>query len=278
MAVAGVPADEAVRAVEPLVPADNDSSRAARLPQYLVVAEVLHGLGLTEDAGPAELTFATPDGRSRAETLAPVPASEYAAAFPDVFDPLVPQGLPVRPEPAYLARRLRTRWLDTLAGGRTVYAAYNVTLGSTEGFAGRLRRAASQPGAGKVVLDLRHNPGGDNTTYRPLLDALGALDSVTVLVGRTTFSAAANLLAELEQHTDVVLVGEPSGGSPNLYGDPVGVTLPESGWSARIAGVEWELAGPDDEREAFEPDRPVALSSADFFAGRDPVLQEALRP
>ncbi|MGH3024445.1 MAG: hypothetical protein ACRDNI_12370 [Gaiellaceae bacterium] len=277
-AVAGVPVDDAVRAVEPLVPADNESSRAARLPQYLVVAEVLHGLGLTADAGPAELTLVMPDGAPRTATLAPVSASEYAASYPDLFNPLVPQGLPTRPEPPYLSHRLRTRWLDTLEGGGTVYAAYNVTLGSTESFARRLEHAASRPEVERVVLDLRHNPGGDTTTYAPLLDVLGTLDSVTVLVGRTTFSAAANLLAELEQRADLVLVGEPSGGSPNLFGDPVPVTLPESRLTAQVAGRRWSLAGEGDERTAFEPDRPIALSSADFFGGIDPVLEEALRP
>lgn len=35
---------------------------------------------------------------------------------------------------------------------------------------------------------------------------------------------------------------------------------------------------PDDPPVAFEPDVPVELTSADFLAGRDPVLSAALRP
>ena len=97
-----------------------------------------------------------------------------------------------------------------------------------------------------------------------------------MLVGRTTFSAAANLLVELEERADPILVGEPSGGSPNLYGDTIAVTLPDSGWSAQIAAVHWAPAG-EDPRLALEPDVPVELTSGDFFAGRDPVLSAALR-
>jgi C-terminal processing protease CtpA/Prc len=166
--------------------------------------------------------------------------------------------------------------LTTLVEGRVVYVAYNVTLGSTSDFADELRRRAGRPGVERVVLDLRHNPGGDNTTYGPLLEELAAVDDLVVLIGRTTFSAAANLLAELEERANPTLVGEPSGGSPNLYGDTIAVTLPDAGWSAQIAAVQWAPAG-EDRRLAFEPDVPVELTSEDFFAGRDPVLSAALR-
>jgi hypothetical protein len=276
-AIAGMPVDEVRALVEPLVPRDNEGSRKARLAQFMLVAEVLHGLGLTASPEEAVLELAWPGGRRESVALGPVPASAYAAAFPDLFHPLVPPGLPSRPEPPYLARRLEERWLTTMADGRVLYVAYNVTLGSTLDFAGEVRRRASRPGMERVVLDLRHNPGGDNTTYGALLEELVAVDEIVVLVGRTTFSAAANLLAELEARAEPTLVGEPSGGSPNLYGDPIAVALPESGWSAQIAGVHWAPAG-EDARLAFEPDVDVELTSEDFFAGRDPVLSAALRP
>jgi hypothetical protein len=274
--VGGTPVDEVRALVEPLVPHDNDSSLRARAPQFMLVAELLHGLGVTASPEEADLGLVLRDGSREVVPFQPMPAAEYAAAFPDLFHPLVPQGLPAQTEPPYLARRLEERWLTTLDGGRAVYAAYNVTLGSTLDFAEALRRRAARPGVERVVLDLRHNPGGDNTTYGALLEELVAVDDLVVLVGRTTFSAAANLLAELEDRADPVLVGEPSGGSPNLYGDTIAVSLPESGWSAQIAGVHWAPAGADS-RLAFEPDVPVELTSADFFAGRDPVLSAALR-
>ena len=275
-AIGGVPVDEVRALVEPLVPRDNESSLTARVPQFLLVAEALHGLGVTVSADEAELELISPRGRRESVPLEPVPASAYSAAFPDLFHPLVPQGLPSRPEPPYLARRLEERWLSTLDGGRVVYVAYNVTLGSTSDLADELRGQAGRPRVERVVLDLRHNPGGDNMTYGPLLEELVAVEDLVVLVGRTTFSAAANLLAELEERADPLLVGEPSGGSPNLYGDTIAVALPESGWSAQIAAVHWAPAG-EDPRLAFEPDVPVELTSTDFFAGRDPVLSAALR-
>jgi hypothetical protein len=257
--IGGRPVEEVMEAVRPLVPADNDMSRKARVPQYMLVAEVLRGLGIV---GSFEL-----DGRPVA--LEPIEATEYVDAYPDLFRPQVPQGLPRRSEPPYLAGRSRDRWTTTLRSA--VYGAYNVTLGDTTAFADALTRS----GRKGIIVDVRHNPGGENGTYPPLLEALRGHD-VTVLIGRTTYSAAANFITELEQIADVTFVGEPSGGAPNLYGDPLPVTLPATGLTVQVASVYWLKSTPDDPRVAIEPDVRVELSSNDFLAGRDPVLAAAL--
>jgi hypothetical protein len=258
--IGGRPVDELARAVAPLVPADNDSSRRARTPQYLVVAEVLRGLGLEDHRLQLD----------RGEVmLEPVDAGAWADAFEDLsWHPMIPPGLPHGDEP----------WtVRSLASGRAVYAAYNVTLGDPSDLAGQIVRRGRR--AERVVLDVRHNPGGDNGTYPPLLNAIARIPvPVYVLIGRTTFSAAANFITELERRRPgVVFVGEPSGGAPNQYGDPVPVRLPATGLTAHVAGVYWEKSEPDDPRLAIEPDIFVELSSADYFAGRDPVVTASLR-
>ena len=275
VAVNGIPIREALRRVRPLVPRDNDWSLRARAVQWLLTAEVLHGLGLSDDSLRATFTLAA----GRELELRAVPARTYAAAFPDLFHPMVPQGLPRRPSPPFLRNRERTTWTRALAGGRAVYVAYNVTTVPTYDLAQRVARMARQPGVDRVILDLRHNPGGDNFTYPPLLDALRELPRrvrLYVLVGRTTFSAAQNLAAELERQARPVFVGEATGGSPNLYGDPASLQLPESGWNAHVATVYWVKSSRGDTRLTIRPDLPVRYTAADFRAGRDPVLNRAL--
>jgi len=54
--------------------------------------------------------------------------------------------------------------------------------------------AARDPGS-QVVVDLRNNGGGDNTTFRPFREALATIaeahpESVRLITGRATFSAA----------------------------------------------------------------------------------------
>lgn len=35
----------------------------------------------------------------------------------------------------------------------------------------------------------------------------------------------------------------------------------------------WEMAEPDDPRLSIEPELPMAVTAADYFAGRDPLLE-----
>jgi hypothetical protein len=136
---------------------------------------------------------------------------------------------------------------------------------------------AELAGSDRIVVDLRRNGGGDNTTYGPVLAAVEAASTrttVAILVGRQTFSAAANLAAELAQLPEVTDVGEPTGGAPNQWGDAVAVVLPASGWSVKVATIYHErIAG--DTNLATEPDVLVPLRAADVFAGRDAALEAA---
>jgi hypothetical protein len=276
VAVADVPVARLLARVRPLVPRDNEHSLRARAVQWLVTAEVLHGLGVTEERLRARFRFA--DGSE--SVLAAVPAGRYTAAFADLVHPMIPQGLPQRPQPPFLQHRRRATWTSVLADGRAVYLAYNLTMVYTGDVAERVRRLAARPRVDRVIVDLRHNPGGNNFTYAPLLETLKELPrrvQLYVLTSRTTFSAAQNFAADLERVARPQFVGEPTGGSPNLYGDPAARQLAETGWTAHVATIYWRKSAPGDRRTTIRPRLPVRYTAADFFAGRDPVLSRALR-
>lgn len=281
VAIEGIAVERIVEAVRPLVPRDNEWSLRARVPTWLLVAEVLDGLGVVDGVGPLRFDFLRPGGRTQTVTLGPLTVDRYLRAFGDIFHPMIPVGLPRRTRPAHLAHRNAALWLTTLSRGRVIYLAYNRTTVDTAGMARRLLRLASARQVRRVVIDLRHNPGGNNFTYPPLLQALDdrRIDRrgrLVVLTGRTTFSAAVNFATELDRTTTAIFVGEPTGGSPNLYGDPAEITLEASGLTANVATLYWEKGGPRDARLAVNPSVPVATTAADFLAGRDPVLTSAL--
>jgi dienelactone hydrolase len=277
VAVNGRPLDEVLAAVRPLVPHDNDASLQLRATTYLNTPEVLHGLHLAPDAGPLRFSFERDGARFDAD-LSPMTVEAYAARIGDLVHPLIPQALAGR-VPAYVARRNQALWTAKLASGRVVYVGYNEVRVDTYAASRRLLAAAKTQKLRAVIVDMRNNGGGDNRTYAPLLKALTRVAKtkrVVVLISRTTFSAAENFITELERDAHPVFVGEPSGGSPNLYGDTVQTLLPASGLMLRVAHIYWDLSTPDDTRLATEPQVPVSLSSVDFFAGRDPVLVAAL--
>ena len=74
--------------------------------------------------------------------------------------------------------------------------------------------------ASVVVIDLRHNSGGDNTTLRPLLIAiarsrLNHRGHLFVLIGPYTFSAAQSFTNRLENVIEAIFVGQPTGSNVN---------------------------------------------------------------
>jgi C-terminal processing protease CtpA/Prc len=90
-----------------------------------------------------------------------------------------------------------------------------------------------------------------------------------------TFSAAGNFAASVDHETSALIVGEPTGGAPNQWGDRIPIELPRAGLTAYVA-AEWVEVAPGDHRLAVEPDVRVEPTAADVLAGRDPVLARAV--
>jgi C-terminal processing protease CtpA/Prc len=225
------------------------------------------GLGLT-DGGDAAFSF---DGSASAQ-LRPVPTSQFLRG--SVVHPLLRR---TEPQPVWLRRQDEPVWLTTLDRGRAVYLGYHMVEAPPSTLLERMIRLARRPAVRRVVIDLRLNGGGDNTTYWSVVDAARrAGRKAVVLIGRKTFSAAGNLAAVLDDETRARFVGEPTGGSPNQWGDSAPVELPSLGLTVHVA-VEDVQAVPRDRRLAVEPDIRIEPSAADFLSGRDPVLARALR-
>src|SRR5262245_42403339 len=259
-------------AVTPLVAHDNEWTIRARRPAFLVDDSVLRGLGVIDGVGRTNFRLRAPDGsvvHAGFETMA---VGEYLAQAANL-------GSSPRPQPTYLRRRNELHWVDRTSDGRAVHIGYNVTLGDIAEFAQEVAAFAAEPGTQLVVLDLRLNGGGDNRTYGPLLESLKRLATdkrVAVLISRETFSAAMQFIIDLEQQTSAVFVGEPTGGSPNHFGNATPFQLPNSGLNAHVATVAWTTAGKDDKRLTREPDILVTHKSGPFFSGEDPTLITAL--
>ena len=268
-AISGTPIAEVVARVRPLVPRDNDSGLRWLLPEFVTTAEVLRGLGIVTGA---TAVFSFADGTE--VSLTPVAAAEVAGTLGGA-----PAPLPTRHDPLWLRRPHETQWLTTIRNGSVAYFGYRLTTEPTYDVAQRLLRLAQRPKVRRVIVDVRLNHGGNNRTYRPLLDVLGrpAIGRKTVvLLGRVTFSAAGNFVADVDRYTKARLVGEPSGGAPSQWGDSEEVVLARAGLTVHVAAIYWEFGPRGDKRPATKPDIAVEMNAADFFAGRDPVLARAL--
>ncbi len=230
------------------------------------------------------------DGTTLETTPDEVPIQTFQAWIFDVYLGDYPSGLPPDPDgPAWARNRDQIIWTEPLAEGG-LYVGYNHILrpahGDTTTVSSVAKDVSDAMDAGAtdpVIVDLRNNPGGDNNTYGLFRSALeryadAAPGTVALLAGRSTFSAAGNFVTDLERgHAadEILLVGEPPGGGPNIYGDVDVVTLPASGIVVLISG-RWHEKAPGDPSLEVTPDIPVDLSWADVVAGRDPVLDAAI--
>lgn len=274
-AIAGRPIDEVIELVEPLAPRDNPSNLKAFGLLYLRVSNLLAGLSVIDEAGPTEFTLVDREGRRRNVEIEPaVPAVD------DDWDTGLPHRLATTDAP-WLRDQDTTLWWTFLEDSGTLFAQFNHVRGDATQVVSELRERARADDVERVVIDLRHNSGGDNNTLGALELALRdpAIDRparLFAIIGRVTFSAAANFATDIEASTSVTFAGEALGGSPNLYGDTRPVPLPASGQTLYMATRYWERSTPDDARLTIEPAIPVDLSSDDYFAGRDPVLEAIL--
>ncbi len=279
VSIAGVPIEELCTRLSPLLTRDNDWNLRYKLANALVCGDVLSGLGLLSDPGRAEVEL------SRAGTVSKLQLELTAGNMREMFGSFP---LPPRAGAAWLEGHDKSWRVEVLEPAHALYLQFNeVSAQGSQGqslveVAAEVVRTFEERKLARVIVDVRANGGGDNTTFGPLITALQtpALDrpgALFCLIGRYTFSAAGNFVTVLERDTKAILVGEPTGGAPNQYGDAETVTLPNhQAVLVRISTRFHQFGKPDDSRLTHEPRLRVPFRSEDYFAGRDPVLRAAL--
>jgi C-terminal processing protease CtpA/Prc len=92
-----------------------------------------------------------------------------------------------------------------------------------------------------------------------------------VIIGRQTFSSAVSNAVLFKFNSNCVLVGEPTGGKPNSYGEVSLFTLPNSGIGVQYSTKFIQVLSNEDPISLF-PDNDVEISMQDYAQGKDPVL------
>jgi hypothetical protein len=245
-------AEEAMAAVEPFVSGDNELGKRLNAGDYLAVPEVLHAAGVISavDVVPIVVDNAN-------VTLAPLPFGAPALWLP-------------KDDPRAYHFELR---------GRIVHFVFNEVKNERDetfaAFVDRLMRFIDTHDVDALVIDIRNNPGGNGALNQALVHAiirsrkLRQPGRLFVLIGRRTFSAAGFLVTALEQNSNALFVGEPTGAAPNGWGDSRKLTLPSSGLTVRVSTLYWQPSDPRDPRKATEPHIVAPPLSADIVSGRD---------
>jgi hypothetical protein len=266
--IGGVPIDQVVQRLTPLVPHDNADGLLEGLVWELNSVEYLNGAGIVADPAHPAFALQQPDGAT---------VNVDPPAIDEQHYDLVNPGWLTGPAPEAVARRGERIWTRLDKTHHLFLISVNDYGDMTD--AGKAMTAALDAHqADRVVFDMRYLQGGngdvailDTLKDDPRVNRPGGL---TVLIGRENVSAATSVVEFLDMKTSALFVGEATPArADNFRCDCHDVVLPHSGFTIGVP-TSWDRLG--DDRSEIAPDVPMALSSSDFFAGRDPVLDAAL--
>lgn len=267
--IGGVPIDEVVERLTPLVPHDNANGLLMGLLWELNSIEYLNGAGIVADPAHPSFELLAADGTT---TVIDPPVSGEAT-----YD-LVNPGWLSGGAPEAVARRGELIWTRVDEARRVFLVSVN-DYGDMTSAIEAMTAALDASTVDRVVFDMRYLPGGngdikilETLVGDPRISGPGGL---IVLTGRENVSVATQVVYYLDTDTDALLVGEATPARANNFTCPCeDVTLPNSGLVISVP-LYWDIRDGDD-RSEIAPDVPMALSSVDFFAGRDSVLEAAI--
>lgn len=247
---------------------------------FLRSPDFLHAAGIISDPNRVSLTLESREGRLETIALTPVPAGPLKK-------PLTPSELPnAPPPPLYMRRQADLYWFEQLSDSKTVYFQFNLVVDKPDetlsAFALRLRKFLNEQPVQNLIVDVRHNYGGNERLLPPLLRTLINFETsrpngrLFVITSRATYSAAQVFVAQVSRLTGAVFAGEPSSSSPNFIGEDIPVALPYSGLYGSISS-RYHQSDMFDRRIWIAPSIPVTLSSKEYFSNQDPTLDVVLQ-
>ncbi len=130
----------------------------------------------------------------------------------------------------------------------------------------------------KLIVDVRHNNGGNKDLLPPLIEVIttwckrNPTFNLIVITSRNTFSAAQVFISLLDRETKVEFAGEPSSSKPNFVGEENIIKL---SWSGAIVSISnrYHENIPGDKRNWIWPKYYIPLYSKQYFNNEDPVLE-----
>lgn len=291
VAIGGVAIDEAIRRVTPLISRDNDIWIRVMAPMLLGSPEVLHAVGLSDDPRSAVLTVEFDHGRSdifvRSREEPFVISHGQSAEHEMAAGWINAREASGAPTPLSQRHPDVPYWFEYLPDERVLYIQYDMVNNAAHGpgvhaFFAQALAVLDQRPVERVAIDIRSNSGGEgmlNTEVvrmlirRPELSSPGRL---IVIVGRRTFSAAQALAHDLDLWTEAVFIGEPTGSTPQFWGDHRFTHLDYSGIGVSASPTWWQPGGPYDQRDFLPPQLAFEPRFTDYIAGRDPAVEAIL--
>jgi len=288
ISIEGVSIANALKAIYPVVPAENDQFFKAYAGLYLSSPEVLHAQGVIKELSTTvELTLEK-DGKIFKQIFNSLPLGERV---PTSYSLVKQEGdwLDAREQnntPLYLDQLDKIYYYKYLPESKTVYIRQSQIQDDPSEdiptFYNRVFDFIDKNDVERLVLDVRLNGGGNNYKNKPVItgiiksEKINKVGNLFVIIGRRTFSACQNLVNELDNYTNAIFVGEPTSENVNFYGDNNRVELPNSKIPAFLSFAWWQDKPQWEGDDWTAPHIAVDMSFEEYKTNQDPVLVAAL--
>lgn len=286
-AVEGMPIEDVLKAIYPVVPVENSQFFKAYGGIYLVIPEVLHAQGITKSLQ-MKINFSfEKDGKAFKSVINATDDLEIPTHYGDPKPDSDWIGIRDQSKnPYYLKNLEKIYYYEYLPEQKAVYVRQSQIQDDPSenipAFYDRVFNFIENNEVEKFILDVRLNGGGNNYKNKAIVTRIIQNKKINqkgkffVIIGRRTFSACQNLVNELSNYTNVIFVGEPTAENINFYGDNRRVELPKTKLPVYLSFAWWQDK-PQWENAPFTvPHLAVEMSFDDYKSNRDPVLEKAL--
>jgi hypothetical protein len=262
--------------LDPFVSKDNKAIEKSKFSNLLVSVEALKIAGITKN----DDSIFTFEGTTKKNvTIKPL----ESVKFKDMKI--------LSEEPEYISKYPVTKqnsnknyWFDYIEKSNAIYVKYNSCSNMPNySFSDFTKDVFENIDSNKVktlVIDLRDNGGGNSMIFNPFLkevkkrDNINRKENLFIVVGRKTFSSAILNAMELKNETNATLVGEPTGGKPNHFGEVKTLHLSNTNININYSSKYFKTTNED--KDSLYPDIDISLMSSSYFKGKDDFLEYIL--
>lgn len=282
-----VPVVQALAAVKPLVPSENDQYFKAHGLDFLTIPEALHAQRISKILKNSITYTFEKDGKIFDLNVTAVNAFRFPRRYG--FVTAGADWLSVRNQsntPNYLKNLEKIYYYEYLPETKTVYVRHSQIQDDPgepiPAFYKRVFEFIDKNDVEKLILDVRLNGGGNNYKNKPIVTGIIESKKINkpgklfVIIGRRTFSACQNLVNELSNYTNALFVGEPTSENINFYGDNRRVELPKTKIPVFLSFAWWQDKPQWENAPWLVPQLAVDMSFNEYKTNKDPVLEACL--
>jgi len=272
--------NEIIAKLKKLIPYENENWALYMLPRYICHAIFMYGLGIITDYQKTVFTIEK-DGKMR-DVVIPMMDTSKGQSI----------GMLIQKHDNVIYRDVKRAYeYEYLEEAQALLFIYNSCTSMSElpfeRFVINMFEYIKGRNVKKIVIDLRHNTGGNSNVILPFLTGLAVyLQCVThvdvyLLVGRRTFSSGMFAIYQIMDtipHT--ISVGESTGGALDRFGEVGQFNLPNSQLSVRYSKKYFEFSTmfkyKNHGGNTFIPQVIVPLLFTDYVQKKDATLSYAL--